>query len=258
MTDTPSDIETPEDPPESEVPAAPDEPDPADPPPPAEAPVPEPPASTDPEDSTIPETLRPYVKQLRDEAAERRIAVKAYEEAFTGYGDDERTAFLEIASGLASEDLAAQREAAGRMAAVAKEILGPDGDDPNRPLTRSDLERIEAQKQADDLQEKAVQEVISEAKALGYEEGKPDYAQLMWRAQFETKGDLKAAHEAMLADQQRIIDQFAESVRKGSAKWPVRPTPNAGAVPDDASGSAPKTWAESRAAARARAEAAYS
>lgn len=256
MTDTP-DIDTPEDPPEPEVPASPDPDPPTDPPPPVAEPAPV--ADPEPEDSTIPETLRPYVRQLRDEAAERRIAVKAYEEAFTGYGDDEKAAFLEIASGLASEDIGLQREAAERMAAVAKEILGPDGDDPNRPLTRSDLERIEAQKQADALQEKAVQEVISEAKALGYEEGKPDYAQLMWRAQFETKGDLKAAHEAILQDRQAIIDQFAESVRKGSASWPVRPTPNtAGAVPDDQSGSSPKTWAESRAAAKARAEAAYS
>lgn len=209
--------------------------------------------AADPDDGTIPDTLRPYIEKLRKEAGDRRVALDPFEAAFTGYEADQREAFLTLAQNLASDDPAVQRTAAEFMNELAKGIIGDGSIDPDAPLTRADLERIETERATAAQTESEIQKVVSEVKALGYEEKTAAYANVLWRAQFETGGDIAKAHAAVQAEKQATIDEFVTSVNAGQAKWPVRPTP--GAAPADPSGgsqAAPKTIADAGARARAR------
>lgn len=221
------------------------------------APDPAPADIPDPDDGTIPEPLKPYVTKLREEAAERRVALKPFEEAFAPYDDAGRETLLNLVTSLASEET--QHEAAQAMVELAKTILGDDlsgaESDPNRPLTRADLDRIEATKQAKASEEAAVQAVVKEATDLGYEENSTPYRRLMDLAVNETGGDLAKAHEAIQAERDQIIADYAKQVQEGKAKWPTL-APQVGATPADVSGEAPKTWAEARHNAQARAAAA--
>lgn len=214
---------------------------------------PEPPASpeSDPDDGAIPEPLKPYVTKLREEAAERRVALKPYEEAFGNFEPAEQEALLEVIAGLGTEE--GQFEAATRLKGVVDAILEGQ-DDPDRPLTARDLERREAEKEAKAQEEAAVQAVVNEAKELGYEENSKDYRRLMDLAVNETAGDLKKAHEALTAERDAIIAEYAKQVQEGKAKWPTL-APPPGGTPADPGGHAPKTWAEARHSAQARARA---
>jgi hypothetical protein len=216
-------------------------------------PVVTPESTPDPADDTIPEALRPYVKQLRDEAAERRVALKPYEDVFGKFDAEESQALLKVIDGLTDEST--QYEAATMLKQVVESILGDGSEDPDRPLTRADLERIEQQKQQQAQQEAAVQAVIKEATDLGYPEGTREHRRLLDVAVNETKGDLKAAHEAIQKEKDAIIAEYAKQVMEGKAKWPTL-APATGTTPADVSGEAPKTWAEARANAQARARAA--
>lgn len=204
-----------------------------------------------PDESGIPEHLRPYVKQLREEAAERRVAAKVYEEAFGAFDEGDREALLGVVAALGSEDT--QLDAAQALKELAESILG-DVDDPDRPLTARDLERREAAKAEAQRQEEAVNAVIKEATDLGYAEGTREQRRLLDLAVNETKGDLKAAHEAITAERDAVIAEFVKSVQEGKAKWPTL-APPPGVAPADITGGPPKTFAEARKATEARARA---
>lgn len=207
----------------------------------------------DPDDGTIPEALRPYVKQLRDEAAERRVTLKPYEDVFGKFEPEETQALLSVIGGLANEET--QFEAATRLKAVVDSILGDGTEDPNRPLTRADLDRIEQTKQAKAQEEAAVTAVIKEATDLGYPEGTTAHRRLLDLAVNETGGDLKKAHEAIAAEREQIIADYAKQVMEGKAKWPTL-APPVGTTPAN-EGAPPKTWAEARANSQARNKAVY-
>jgi hypothetical protein len=224
-----------------------------------DTPVSDAPVVVDPADDSIPEALRPYVKQLREEAAERRVALKPFEEAFSNYEPEQAQALLGVVAALSDPE--SQLDAATQLKELAEAILGDiDLNDPNRPLTRADLERIEADKQAKAQEEAAVQAVIAEATELGFPEGEGEagrgYRRLMDLAVSETKGDLKAAAAIIQAERDAIIADYAKQVMEGKAKWPTLPPP-VGDAPADITGAPPKTFAEARANAKARAEAAY-
>lgn len=216
------------------------------------------PASTEPVvepgDDTIPETLRPYIKQLRDEAADRRVALKPYEDVFGQLDPEESTALLSVIGGLVNEETA--YEAAQQLKAVVESILGDGTEDPDRPLTRADLERIRKEEEAQAQQEQAVQAVLHEAAELGYPDGTREQRRLLDLAVNETAGDLKAAHAAIQAERDAIIADYAKQVMEGKAKWPTI-APATGGTPSDTTGEPPKSWAEARKASEARRKAAY-
>lgn len=219
-------------------------------------------AEADPFDNPDATTFpREYVEKLRQEAAKHRTEAAPFKEAFDGFAEPEVKFFVDLAQGLKGDD-ASVEAAAQRMLTTAQSILGidpnapKDGDapDPNAPLTRADLDKIEAERTAKAQEAAAVAAVEAEAKELGYADPKSaDYADLMWRAVNTHKGDLKAAHEARAAERQGIIDSYLADLKEKGQAFPKVPGSNGTGEPAaDPTGGAPKTWAESRKAAESR------
>ena len=65
-----------------------------------------------------------YVKELRQEAAGYRTKAKQYDEAFTGYSDEQKAAMLDIARGLADPNLS--HATAQRLKEIAEGCRAPD------------------------------------------------------------------------------------------------------------------------------------
>src|SRR5690606_6293431 len=91
----------------------------------------------------------------------------------------------------------------------------PAEDDAEKPLTRADPERIERERAV----EAATRQIQAEAESLGYKDGTPEYAQLIWVANNDKEAgrDLQKAHALLLgrvdALKQAAIQEYVESVR---------------------------------------------
>lgn len=184
----------------------------------------------DPFDNTEVQSFdRAYVEKLRREAADRRTAVKTYEDAFSAYTPDQREGWLALASKLAADDPDSQAEAAQIMLEVAQSILGPGSitetietpsGEPdlgeNQFLTAEQLEAKLAERERKAAIDAEVVKVQQEVTELGYKEGTADYQDLMWRAVNQHGHDLKAAHEARQADRQAVIDAYLADVEANS------------------------------------------
>lgn len=177
------------------------------------------------DDEKVETFSRDYVKKLRDEAAKHRTDKQRYEQAFKGWEPDDQEVWLTtIALANQNPDLAAAE--LSRIAAllkkdpdatpeqIAEAAAGPDGKGTKiepEVITKADLDRILAERETAAATERALTEIKTEAKELGYAEGTPDFITLMWLAQNETKGDLKEAHKKIEARNQAIIDGFVQS-----------------------------------------------
>ncbi len=94
------------------------------------------------------------------------------------------------------------------------------------------------------LQEQTLK-LVEQAETLGYKRGTPGYRDLFARAQYDHAGSLEAAHAAVQAEKQAIIDGFVASKGKTAGPAPV----NQGAAPGTRT--TPKTFEEASAAFRA-------
>jgi len=173
---------------------------------------------------------REYVEELRKEAAERRTSLKPYKEAFSSFNEEEQAFLLELVNELGTN----QGSAGVRMRDLSYQLLGEDAfladapwsvdntggivteeeTPPAEPapagagaplVTLDDLQRVLDERDAKAANEsqaarqaQEVDNLIAEAKGLGFEPGTPDYAMLMWYAANDTDnpdGDLSVASE---------------------------------------------------------------
>lgn len=199
---------------------------------------------------------RTYVQKLRDEAAKHRTDKKKFEDAFTGWEGEDADVWLDVikaaadpnSKGSAAEtlrkiaDLLAPGDPAKPAAeAAAQAAEAAEGADAaSKPLTQADIDRIFAEREAQAQQDAALKAIKDEAKELGYEERTADYAQLMFYANFETKGDLKAAHEKIQANRQAVIDEYVRT-KAADANLPTGGTGGGFHVSDEKK---PKTISE--------------
>lgn len=251
--------------------------DPADPPAdppaaPAETGTPDPSAVPDPADpgtppaevaglADLPTGWQTEVRRLRDENAEARVETKRFREAFDGWEDNDIQGFLEIASGIASADIAESEAAARRLILGGKAILegmGIDvGDlnvpDPNRPMTRAEFQR-EQQRLAEEAEATRVRQqnldlIEKTVTDLGYEVGTLDHYALL-RAANDEEGDIKTifekAHAKVQAHHKAIVEQ-AIAEMQGQRKKHLKTQPAAGSAPAPEPQAPPKTWKEAEA-----------
>lgn len=183
---------------------------------------------------------RAYVEKLRNEAAEKRVALKTFNEAFDGYNDAERDFFMDVIRGLKDEG---GRDAAARRALeVFKSLVEPEtdpsplsGGDPeedeeDRPLTIKEWKALQEKQQAEAAETEAVEAVKREAGELGYTVGTREYRRLMDVAVHETKGDLKKAHEVLEAERNTFIEEYL-SKKKEAAEQTLSSPGGAGTPP---------------------------
>jgi hypothetical protein len=194
---------------------------------------------------------RPYVEKLRQEAAQYRTRARQYEEAFDGYDDETRQAFLDFAR--------LQYAAAnGDEAAIAQlqEFYGDDEDDVEddgipqfqsreefeqfqRQVAREEAERLYQERESHQAQVAAVEQVKVTARAMGYDTASPDYVLLM---QFANQPDvislddpLAEADRRVKAYQQQLVAQFTGQKAAQADTTVAAPSGNGGASAPDLS-----------------------
>lgn len=178
---------------------------------------------------------RGYVDKLRREGAkyrsEARTAAEAlaqYNEVFGVYEQPDREVWLDLARTWASDP----RSAASVMQQIAQAVLSEGGDvanvdpaappatdAPTAPLTseqvqqmvRGEFEAVERQR----AQAAAVESIYAEVRAAGFDPKSRDGFAILWTANNETNGDIKAAIESFKADRQKIIDEYVQQRATG-------------------------------------------
>lgn len=218
----------------------------------------------DPFDSGADSFDRAYVERLRKESAQYRTKAKDYEtyaKAFEPYGDEDRQVWQE-AMRLFNEDPAQGADYLERIAQAVKagftqeqaEAIA-DSTDTDEPLTRADLDRIFAEKEAAAEKEREIARIESEAKDLGYDPKSDEYTYLLTVASRLPSGSLQEAHKKIEASYQARIDAAFAKKAKEADESPAVPA-DAGYAP---SSERPlRTWKDADAAFRARLEAARS
>lgn len=216
------------------------------------------------------------VKRLREESGTYRTQRNRFSEAFDGYEDETVDAYLSAVRAIRedpkaayeafSELTAALADATGMTTKEAEEavqgVLDETESDDDEVLTKSGLdkalaEREEAKVKAD-AQRAAEQEVNSTIADLGYKPETPEYTNLLFYATKEESGSapdkLRAAHERVQADKQRVIDEFLANESAKNDNTPPQ-TDGAAAVP---SRQKPNSINNAAKAARAALDAQYS
>lgn len=218
---------------------------------------------TDPWDTETVQTFdRTYVKKLRDEAAGHRTALAPFKDAFGQYAAEDQAAWFEMAKTLAA-DPAKGAEMMESVIANIRKGLTPDQakvqaeaevNDDAKPLTAAQVNSMIDKARNDDRAkaelDAATGKIIDEAAGLGYAKGTYEFRELLARAQNDHGGDLKAAHAAVEARNQGIIDK---AMGKKATQAGPKPVSQAGASPSGKK--IPTTLREASDALRARLEA---
>jgi hypothetical protein len=189
---------------------------------------------------------REYVEQLRIEAANRRVALRTaeeqlqgYNEAFAGLSESDRETLLQFTRTLAQDPMTAaewmveQGTTIREQAAAALQPEQPAGieqydpNDPNRPLTIAEFQRLQAAQYEEAQRAQLISHWNREAARLGYNPmARPDAAegptawlqfqQLVKMAEI-TGGNLEKAHNLLAQQSQagaaQVLQQRVEQVR---------------------------------------------
>lgn len=201
---------------------------------------------------------RKYVEKLRRENASYRERAKKYESAFEGYEDGAIDEWKTLITNFKADPASTARQ----MAELAENVLTQFGmldedekqevldeansnlDPGDKPLTRRELEQFYTERQNEQQLESMVKGIEDEARDLGYNLNSREYKILLMTAQEIPSGDLKEAHQLILADRQRAVDEYVAEKSKGAG----RTLPNNGIVGVPDGGKDIKTFADSKAA----------
>jgi hypothetical protein len=252
-----------------------DGPEPGDPPsdpaaPETGAPAPTDPASDAPEGpdhgfATVDDAVA-ALKETRAEAAARRVEAKElkgkvekFDTALAGYKPEEIDYLLEMFHDLS--DPKAQKRAAKELSEIAAKVLDADGppvrptgeEDPDeKPLTKKEWERLEAQKDQTRAQEQALKQLESEATDKGYPPDSPGYTVLLSSLmEPDVAGDMDKAVAKVEAYEQAIVEKYRTKVTENADKWPGGAPPSAPNAPGDPDAGVPVGWGGARKAAAA-------
>lgn len=213
---------------------------------------------------TLPEWAQKELRSARDEAASRRVALKNFE-VFERFAEEDRGVLLDLLGQLADPDT--RSTGAQSMLAIAQALLGdpddagtdtPGGDDPDRPLTKAELDRYIEEREKAKAQEQADKEALAaldtKATELGYTPGTRNYMALLWEAKHNHGYDLDAAHKALEAEKQQVIDNFISEKSKDAERTPAAGS-GAGSPPSNEE--RPKDWGKAGASTYARLDALF-
>lgn len=211
-----------------------------------------------------------YVKKLRAQAARYRTERNEHDAKikalYDGIEDPSDVEFLVGMLRKLNDDPASTAKDFEDIAKRIREATGIEVDatdlqeepEADKPLTRADLEQIERERAI----EAATRQIQAEANSLGYKDGTPEYAQLIWLANNDkdAKGDLQKAHAKILGNldavKQAAVQEYIESVRAGNAAFPAISAPGGSGPAGSPNEGGPKDFKSASASALARLEAA--
>lgn len=207
------------------------------------------------------------LKETRSEAAARRVEAKElkgkvekFDTKLAGYKPEEIDYLLDVFADLS--DPKAQKKAAKELADIAAKVLEnesgaatrPTGEeDPDeRPLTKKEWERLEAEKDSARAQEQALKQLESEATAKGYPPDSPGYTVLLSSLMDpDVAGDIDKAVAKVEAYEQSVVEKYRKQVEENGQKWPAGAAPSGDARPADIDSGVKPGWGNARAAAAA-------
>lgn len=214
---------------------------------------------SDPFDSGADSFDRAYVEKLRKESASYRTKAKDYEQYakhFEAYGDEDRQVWAEAMRRF-NED---PKSGAEYLDQIAKSVLAeyqdkaetPAAEDGDVPLTMAQYRELRAAEAAAAAEAAEVARIEKEATDLGYDPASDEYTYLLTVASRLPSGSLQEAHAKIEASYQARIEKYLQQKAADAEGAPAPP----------AEGNAPsgerqiRTWADARAAAEARIDAA--
>lgn len=189
-----------------------------------------------------------YVKKLRQEAAQYRTRAKQYD-VFEKYDEQDRQVWTKMAELYQTDPVAA----AEYMAAIADGVRKAQAPEPtpvagdDQPLTAAQVQAMLAERDQKAAVAAETVRIEAEAKSLGYEVGSRQYKYLIQTAIDDTGGDIAAAHAAIEAERQAIIDQYVGGKAREQAGSPVAPAAGAGTMPSQEK-EMPKNFRDAKAA----------
>ena len=207
------------------------------------------------------------LKETRAEAASRRVEAKGLKEKvdkfdtkLAGYKPEEIDYLLDVFHDLS--DPKAQKKAAKELAEIAAKVLENESDAPTRPtgeedpderpLTKKEWERLEAEKDQSRAQEQALKQLESEATAKGYPPDSQGYTVLLSALmEPDVAGDIDKAVAKVEAYEQSVVEKYRKQVEENGQKWPTGSTTSGPAAPADIDSGVKPGWGNARAAAQA-------
>lgn len=222
----------------------------------APAPTPTPaapaPAATpdvDPFDSGETQFSRSYVEKLRQEAAGHRTKAARFE-AMKDLEDGELETWSRVAQAWKTDPSTAADQLEAEIKAF-RDSQTEKVEEGEKPLTRSEYDKLEADRQGKADEAKAVESIYAQAKELGYSKDGDDawmHRLLLQTAHGETEGDLDKAHELIQGRVQSIKDV---ALGKKQAQAGPRPATSSGSAPSQAK-EHDGTWGSARERLEAR------
>lgn len=205
------------------------------------------------------------LKETRAEAASRRVEAKElkakvekFDTHLAGYKPEEIDYLLEVFHDLS--DPKAQKKAAAELAAIAEKVLGNEGaptrptgeEDPDeKPLTKKEWERLEAERDQERATTQALAQLEREAGEKGYPKDSPGYTVLLSALmEPDVAGDIDKAVVKVQEYEASVVEKYRKQVEETGAKWPGAPA-SAPANPADPDSGPPIGFDKARKAAHA-------
>lgn len=222
--------------------------------------------AADPEHSfaTVDEAVA-ALRETRAEAAQRRVEAKTlkeqvekFDKALAGYKPEEVDYLLDMFHDLS--DPQAQKRAAKELAEIASKVLDaedgtlrPTGEeDPDsKPLTKREWKELQAQRDTEQAQSKALEQLEAAATEKGYPPSSPGYTVLLASMmEPDVAGDIDKAVDKVKAYEKSIVEAYAKTVEANGERWPGS-APGSPTPPADPEAGVKAGWGNARAAAAA-------
>lgn len=169
---------------------------------------------------------RKYVEKLRRENASYRERAKKFESAFEGYEEGAIDEWRDLITNFKNDP----KSVAERMRDLSSEILQKftpeeqaeiaeavaDGED--MPLTRTEFNKLMSEREQQWELDSMVADIETEARDLGYNLKSREYKVLLMTAKELPSGSIQEAHELMLAERQKYIDEAVASMEKEAGR----------------------------------------
>ena len=170
---------------------------------------------------------RAYVEKLRKESGGYRTKLREMEDSFSGFSDDDRTWWFDMANRLGKPQTQEEFDEALQYgyetfktlagvedpASTTEEVKDMDEEADPQYMTKDEYEAAAKKQEEKFTNERRVADYIKRAEALGYEQNTPDFADLMYRAQ-QLKGDLDKAHEQRGEIKEKVIEEYLAAKAK--------------------------------------------
>lgn len=182
------------------------------------------------------EGTKAELKRAREEAAKYRTQLRKFESAFEGYDEADVDKALAMYRAIEADPKQAHKsfkEVVANIEAFLRENDEWEEGDPipaaakgEKPLTAKDVDKLLETRERKQAEERAIQQILKDAEALGYKEGTWKHQTVLYIAAKDpaAKSDVKLAHAIFESELEEYgkgaVQKYIDSLGKGG-KPPV-------------------------------------